>query len=264
MRTLKVVVSCLMIGALAAPAMSQDEAAPPARQARPAGQGGGMRQALSPEQAKAAWELEAGSVAAALGVTGEKAGALTKSYVEARTSHGAATDKLRDEMREKGREGGRPDGSMREKLETLNTAERAKLEKALGGSLTPEQTKAAMETLGTFNRGWDHMTNVIAGMHLDAKKQSEALSAVYQFVGVQGKNRAAGPDGDREAMRTAMQEAREKMLTSLKGVLSEEQFKQFEGATGRGPRAGAPGSEGRPGRGHGGKPPADKPDGGEK
>lgn len=271
MRTLKIMVSCLMIGALAAPVLAQNDAPPPPRQGRPGGPGGpgggpggGMRQALSPEKAKAAWELEAKSVAAALGVSGDKAAALSKAYVEARTSQGAAAEKLRDEMREQGREGGAPDGSMREKVEKLNADERAKLEKALGGTLSAEQTKTAMETLGTFNRGWDHMASVIAGFNLDAKKQGDALNAVYQFVSTQGKNRAAGPGGDRQAMRTAMQEAREKMNTSLKGILSEDQYKQFEETTGPGQRGGAPGQDGRPARGRGGRPPADKPDDGDK
>lgn len=268
MRTLKVVFSCLMIGALTAPALSQGDAPPPARQDRPRAPGSGMRQALSPEKARAAWELEAGSVASALGVSGDKAAAMTKAYVEARTSQGAAAEKVRDEAREKARGGGQPDGSLREKMEKITSEERAKLEKALNGALTPEQTKSAMETLGGFNRGWDHMASAIAGFHLDAKKQSDALGAIYQYMSVQGKNRAAARDGDREEMRSAMQEAREKLNNSLKGILSEEQFKEFAQATGRGPRAGGPGGpggpDGRPGRGKGGRPPADKPDDGEK
>jgi hypothetical protein len=254
MHALKVLVSCLMVGVVAAPVLAQNDPKPPAGEGRPGGrpggQGGpggqGMRQALSPEKAKAAWELEAKGVAASLGLSEEKSAAVVKAYVDARTSQSAAFEKMRDETRDKGN-GGEPGAggpAMREEIETINSAERAKLEKSLAGTLSADQTKQAIASLGTFNRGWDHMVSTIAGFNLEAKKQADALKAVHEFVGAQTKARELGADGDRDAVRTAMQAARDKMNTSLKGILSEDQMKQFEATTGRGQRPGRGGPAG--------------------
>jgi hypothetical protein len=178
---------------------------------------------------------------------------------------------MRDDARDKKKDApdagqGGGGAEMREEVEAINTAERGKLEKALSATLSAEQSKQAMTTLGTFNRGWDHMVSTLAGFHLEAGKQTDAAKAVYEFVGEQGKLRDTRGDGDPEARRAAMQAAREKMNTTLKGILSEEQYKQFEATTGRGPRAGgrtdAPGKPDHPGQGkpdHPGGKPADKP-----
>jgi hypothetical protein len=258
MSMFKVFVSCLMISALAAPVLAQEDGKPPAGE-RPAGRGGpgGARQApLSPEKAKAAWELEAKSVAASLGLSDDKAAAVVKAYVEARTSLGLAAEKAREEHRQKMDDGEELDReAVREQMEALNTSERSKLEKSLGTALTAEQTKTAMATLGSFNRGWDQMVSTIAGFNLEAGKQTQALKAVHEFVGEQAKARgSAGPDADRDAMRTAMQSAREKLTTSLKGILSEEQLKEFQASMagpGRGGRGGGGGAGGPGGPGGG-------------
>ncbi|MBX3357302.1 MAG: hypothetical protein KF745_02630 [Phycisphaeraceae bacterium] len=199
---------------------------------------GGPRQAMSPEKAKAAWELEAQSVAKKLGLSENETAALVKAYTQARESHNAATQALRERAREGGGgeggdEGGR--GRMREgmrELQELNAAERTKLEKSLGSSLSPEQTQKAVAVLGTFNRRWDQMVDTIAGFNLEGAKRDQALDAIEEFVTAQAKA-MPGPganreDIDPEALRKTMQESRQNLTTALKPVLSEDQMKQFE------------------------------------
>src|SRR5881227_3625903 len=98
MHTLRVFVSCLAISALSGAALGQgnsDRPRPP-RDGQPGGQpgdrpGGGdrgmMRPNLSPEKAKAAWELEATSVAKHHGLKDDQTRNLVKSYTEVRTKH---------------------------------------------------------------------------------------------------------------------------------------------------------------------------------
>lgn len=202
---------------------------------------------LSPEKAKAAWELQAAGVAKHLGLDAEKSKTLTKAYVEARESHVAASDKLRQEAMEKMRDNtGDPQNrgaDMMKALEDLNTSERAKFEKAVAGVLTPDQSTKALASLGTFNRQWDTMTDNLASFKLEPAKQQEAFQAVEQYVVAA----SAARTGDREAMRTAMQDARTKLLDSLKTVLSEEQFAKFEATIAPGGRMGGPGGGGRGG-----------------
>lgn len=223
---------------------------------------------LAPEKAKAAWDLQAAGVAHRLKLDAAKTQALTKAYVDARESHSAAAEKLSQDMMEKMRSGGNSGGDPASRgaeamkaAEELNTTERAKLEKALGAALTPDETSKAIASLGTFNRQWDQLTYALSELKLDSAKQQEGLNAIEEFVIASGKARA----GDRESMRTTMQEARTKLMDSMKKTLTEEQFKQFEaafpGARGMGDRppvreGGRPGREG--GRGNGGGNNGDK------
>ena len=59
-------------------------------------------------------------------------------------------------------------------------------------------------------------------------------------------------DGDREAMRTAMQDARQKLLDTMKGILTEEQFGKFQATVGSRGMGGPPPERG-PGGGPGGR-----------
>jgi hypothetical protein len=134
-------------------------------------------------------------------------------------------------------------------MEEMNAREREKLQKALSATLSTDQTTKAIASLGTFNRQWDVMADAIAGFGLDSAKQQEALNAVEDFVIAQGKIRP-GAGGDREAMRSAMQESRQKLNDAMKKLLSEEQLAKFEQTT-RGGGRGFTGPGG-PGRGRGG------------
>ncbi|MBC7773651.1 MAG: hypothetical protein H7210_14245 [Pyrinomonadaceae bacterium] len=279
MRALKVLACCVVVGGMSMTVLGQEKGPGgdrPARLERPARPDGGPgpREPLSAEQSKAAWELQATGVAKRLSLKDEQVKAVVKAYSDARTSHQTASDKLRDELISKLSEGNKdekkdnkdakPDGEKRpggrgagfgaadmKAMEDMNKAEREKLEKALASTLSTEQTAKAVASLGTFNRQWDNLTNAIVGFKLEAAKQQTALDALENFVVAQGKTRAIAAEGDREATRTAMQEARQKLSESLKTVLSEDQAKTFEesmrGGGMRGP--GGPGGPGRDGPG---------------
>lgn len=274
MRSLNVFVSCIALGTLALSATAQNEppARPAVRPARPAdagapqpgGPGGARPQQLSPEKAKAAWEVEATGVAKRAMVEDAKIKDVVKAYSEARASYDAAAEKMRAEMRakaedkgggnDKGGGGGGRGAEMMKAMEDLNKAEREKLQKALGAAVSQDQTTKLMASLGTFNRQWDAMADSISGFGLEAKKQQDALNAVEDYVVAQAKIRGGGPDADPEARRSANQESRTKLTDSLKKVLSEEQMKKLEpmlgGGRGRGP--GGPGGGGGGGQGGGG------------
>lgn len=218
---------------------------------------------MGPEALKAAWDLEATGVAKRMGLNDDQTKAVVKAYADARESHRVASEKLRKEMMDKMRDSGGGGGGGRgagqesmKAMDDLATAEREKLQKALASSLNADQAAKAAGSLGSFNRQWDPMANAIGGMKLDAAKQQEALNAIEDFVVAQGKLRPQGPDTDREAMRNAMQEARQKLNDSLKKALSEDQMKQFEeslpGRGGRRGQGGGPGGGGGAGGGGGG------------
>lgn len=286
MRALKLLACCVVVGGMSMTVLGQetkpggDRPARPARGERPEG-AGQPREALSAEKTKAAWELQATGVAKRLTLKDDQVKAVVKAYTEARTSHNTAAEKLREELANKASEGNKdekkdkkdakpegkpdakPDGEKRpggaggragmrpeaaKKMEELNTAEREKLQKALGATLTTEQTTKAVASLGTFSRQWDTMADAIAGFKLEAAKQQTALEAIEDFVVAQGKARTTS-EGDRDAVRTAMKESREKLAESLKKVLSEEQVKTFEESM-RGAMRGA-GGPGGPGGGEG-------------
>lgn len=266
MHTLRWMVCGVAIGSMGLTAAAQD--APPkperpaVRQPRPEEPPrAGPREQMPPEKAKAAWALEATGVSKRVGASDDQAKAVVKVYTEARESQAMAADKMRQEQREKARQGGGDDGGGRagpgnegmKAMEEMNAKEREKLQKSLGATLSADQTTKAMASLGTFNRQWDQMADAIAGFGLEGAKQQEALNAIEDFVIAQGKIRpgAGAGGGDREAVRSAMQESRQKLNETLKKALSAEQFAKFEETTrgGRGP--GGPGGPrgGRPERG---------------
>jgi len=290
MRSLNVFVSCLVVGSVGLAAVAQDapvrgndgqpgqrggqpgqRGGQPGQRGQPGGPGGpggGMRggQQLSPEQAKAAWELQASTVAKRVGAKDDQVKSVVKAYIEARESHNAASEKMRRDMMEKAREAGGADpaagggggargamGEMQKAMEALNTAERAKLQKALAGILSVDQAAKANASLGTFNRQWDTMVDTIAGFKLESAKQTKALSAIEDFVVASTKARTLE---DREASRDATQDARDTLQDTLDATLTEEQLAKFRGSMGGGRGMGGPGGGGgqggRPNRGGGG------------
>ena len=199
---------------------------------------------VSPEKAKAAWEVEAKGVAGRLGLDAEKTKALAKAYSDARESHTAAQTKMFDEMRG----GGGDRTEMRQKMEDMNKAEREKFEKALGATVNADQKTKVMGSLGTFNQQWDRVADAIVGFNLEPKKHQDVLNAVEDWVVAQGKARANMAGGDREAAQTAMQESRKKLVDTVKPLLTEDQLGKFEAAMGRGGRGGPGGPGGNPPR----------------
>lgn len=263
MKTWRSLLCTAVIGGLAFSASGQNAPQkqpannpPPAEAPAPGnGPGGGPRAPrgmtpLAPEKAKAAWELQATGVAKRLGLDAEKTTAVVKAYTSARESQGAGFDKLRQEAMDRARDGGgdpqNRGADMMQAMDELNTAERAKLEKALQATLTPEQTTKALASLGTFNRQWDTIVDNLASLGLEPAKQQAALEAVEQYM---IDTAAARGGGDREAMRAAVQEARAKVLAALKPVLSDDQYAKFEATLAPGGRMGGGGRGGNRGGG---------------
>jgi hypothetical protein len=262
MRTLRVIVTSatLAIGATGAIGQNQPPATPapagdrPAQPPQPSGDRPergerGQRNALSPEKAKAAWEVQATGVSKRLSLSEDQTKAVVKAYVEARESHGKASQKARDEALQKMRDNEGEDrqaqlAEMTKVMEDVNKAEREKLQKALSSSITADQATKATASLGTFNRQWDGMADAIAGFKLEAAKQQTALESVEDYVVSMAKIRPMDPNADREANRTAMQDARTKLTDAVKKVLSEEQMKKFEETIRMPGRGGGPGGGG--------------------
>lgn len=251
MRSWNVLAFSLAIGCTALTALGQDgkpkgagaDQPPPARVGEGPGRGPGAGPrgpAMSPEASKAAWELEAAGVAKRLGLTDDQTKTLVKAYADARESHQAAGEKLRQELVEKA--AGNPDGAreMREgvlkSMTELQNTEKEKFQKALGSTLSADQTTKVMASLGAFNRQWDMIVDKIAGFKLDPAKQQDALNAAEDFMAAQTKARAAltGENPDREAMRNAMLDSRQKFLDEMKKVLTPDQLIKIEESMGRG------------------------------
>ncbi|MCC6426110.1 MAG: hypothetical protein IT435_04745 [Phycisphaerales bacterium] len=279
MRSVKVIVGCVAIGAASLSALGQNQAPQPAPQpAPPPGQPGdqpppprqpgGGRGQLSPEKAKAAWALQATAVAKHLGVEDAKVADVVKAYTAARESQEAAVEKLRSNPDASPGDAGGGARDMRRALEEANKAEREKLEKSLAAVIGADHAAKATASLGSFSRQWDTMADAIGEFKLEAPKQQEALNAVESYIAAQGKMREQVQSGDRDAVLKLMQESRQQLTDSLKKVLSEEQLKKFESSMGRGgrggPGGGGPGGPGGPGGGGGGGSGGGGKDGGGK
>lgn len=279
MRMFKVAFACLAVGLMCLPATAQEGQPPADPGARPPGARGergpgGMRgPMLTPEKAKAAWEVQAKHVAKGLTLSDDNAAKTVKAYVDARESHRAALEKARQEAMDKARsaaeEGKDNDADARDAARNAGAemqkvitealkAEQTKFEASIKKFLTADQATKVMASLGTFNPTWDNMADALIGFNLDSAKNDQALSTVETYVIAVGK---VHDSDDREAARTATQEARKQLSDAMKGILSEEQFGKFQRTmvSGRGPGRGGPG-----GRGGDGAPgaPGDAPPGG--
>ena len=280
MQLCRLIVSSLAVGVIGLSALAQDPppgpGAPPARGGQvpggPGGPGGpGARQRLSPEKLKAAWEVEAKGVAKSLTLNDELTTKTVAAYSEARESQGAAMEKLNRDFADKqraarsGGEGDSPGGAdasreqraaqiaeRQKQAADLNKAEREKLQTALAKFMNPEQTTKALATLGTFNPRWDAMVDAVVGYKLDEAKSTEALTAIQTFVEQVGKAGEMGPRGG-----SPDPDARKQLTDTMKKLLNEEQFGQFQrlaggrapGARGEGAPEGGRGGAGGAGRG---------------
>jgi hypothetical protein len=166
-------------------------------------------------------EAQSNSVAKSLSLNDEQSKKLLDAYKVSRESIAKAVQAA---MAAGGGAGG--GAAFRE----LMTAERGKLETALKAFLTPEQATQASAILGSFNRGWDQMVNVLDGMGLEEKVKADAMKAVTGFVAESAKAREAA-GGDRDAMRAKSQELREKLDGELGKILSADQLAKWKEST---------------------------------
>lgn len=267
MRCFKTIVSTLALCAMSVPAFAQDEdggkAPPPGdapRQRQPRGEGGqgapgGQRPGqLTAEKAKAAWELEAKGVSKSIGLNADQTTKVIAAYSQARTDNNKSMEKLRTEMREKAEAAAGDDAApedraaamqeMQKKLAEARKADADKLSAALAKDLSSDQVTKAMKSLGSFNPSWDNMVNTIAEFNLGEDKTYQALTPIETYVIAVEKVRDST---DREAMRTAMTEARDTLHDSMKKILSEEQMGKFQRSVGGGRGMGMGGPGGAPG-----------------
>jgi hypothetical protein len=184
------------------------------------GQGGGPGGfGLSPEAAAKAWEIQAAGVAKSLSLNPE----LSKKLLDA---YKASRESLTKAAMAAFSSGGQTPGRG-EEFRKMVTDERAKLETALKGFLTPEQTTTAIATLGTYDIRWDGMVNSIDGLGLDEKVKTDALNAVASYVVESGKMREAAA-GDRDVIRTKGNELRSKLEAELAKILPAEQLTKLK------------------------------------
>lgn len=192
---------------------------------------------ITPEEAQAAWTLEASHVAGKLGLSKEETTKLVDEYKKVRESYSAAVRKAMEEAMASGvdtqdREAIR--AAMREIQEKITKAETEKFAKALGAFLDKEKTEKAVTQLGSFSGSLDRMVNVIAGFKLDNAKQVEALDLINAYVveSSAARDKAMASD-DFESMRTVFQELRTKLNEAMAKVLSAEQLAKWTEATAR-------------------------------
>lgn len=189
------------------------------------GRGGGFR--LDPEKADAAWSLQAQGVAKQIEVSGDALEKLTKAYKAARKSQGEAIRELMS-----GGGGGGPGRFM--EMREISEEERGKLREALDAFLNDDQTKKAVESLGTFSGQWDRFVNTIAGFQLEEKKLYMALNLIAKNVVESDAARSeAMANMDFESMRTATQNLKANLDDGLAMILSKEDFTKWTEATAR-------------------------------
>lgn len=291
MRFCKMIIALSAVGLLSFPILAQDGSATGKgdQNGQPRqGDGAAARQRRAPltaEKAKAAWELEAKSVAKELNLSGDNTTKLVSSYVEARDSQKTSLDKARRDAAEKakqtaggdskpqgnpsGNPKGNPNGnpnaggaarsrtpseSQKATAEVLKT-EQDKLKTALTKFLSEDQVNKAMASLGSFDRNWDVIVNTIADFNLGEAKTAEALHPVHAYVSSIHTPRISG-SGD--AGRTTNRQARQDLIDAMKKVLSQEQMDKFQQAMGgagvsRARNAGGAGATGSTGASGGGR-----------
>jgi hypothetical protein len=201
---------------------------------------------MTTEQSKAAWEIQAKSVASQLGVV--DAQAMTTVYVTARKSYREAVGVARAAAR-KDREaaGGGDDGGQGpvgrdgrgrrgsdSRFAKVRDAEREKLQSALEPYVQAENLKTAVSILGSFDRSYDGMTNTLLGFKLGDEKTMKAMASLNESVVARGK--LAGMD--RENRRDAMMDMRDDLMAGLSVVLDSEQMEALQQSMRRGGRRG--------------------------
>ena len=193
--------------------------------------GRGMGPRLTPDEAAAAWALEAGQVAHKLDISKENADKLAAAYAKARSDFATAVESKRQEAG-RSAESGRDRMMAYRKLHTeLAAAHREKFEQAVSAFLTEEQAREAMALLGSFNTRWDHMVHTLAGLEL-GDKQDQALGLVNDYVVKQAKAlQALQGGGDYSQMRDQFTTMKADLDKALAVVLSAEQLAKWQEAT---------------------------------
>lgn len=215
--------------------------------------GRGMR--MAPANTQAAWATEAKHVANKLDLPEEPAGKLVKAYTEARNGYIASMNAKREEMR--GASGDRRSmgSAFRAAIEEVRKTEREKFSTALSEFLTEEQTKKALNRLGTFSSSLDRMVHTLTGFKLGDEKQAKTLDLVFAYNAELAKLWSQGPGEQQDfgAMREKMAEMKAKLDTKMADILSNEQMAVWNDATTyRGRALGGGGQTGpRDGRGRG-------------
>jgi len=261
MRLSKMIVALSATGLLSFSTLAQDGTATgKGDQSGQTRQGDGAarqrRAPLTAEKAKAAWDLEAKSVAKELNLSGDNIAKIVSAYAEARESYRTSLEKARRDAAEKAKQsasggdaktqgdaktpadanagkGGAarsrtPSEAQKAAAEVLKT-EQDKLKTALAKFLSEDQNTKAMASLGSFDRSWDAMVNTVAEFSLGEVKTIEALQPVQTYVVSIHKPRIAAT-GD--AARTTNRQARQDLLDAMKKVLNAEQMTQFERSVG--------------------------------
>ncbi len=210
-------------------------------------------QRMSPEDAQAAWTLQASHVAGKLELSKEQTTKLVDAYRKARESYPEVLGKARKEARAKAApEERRGMGRiMREVQQKVAKAETEKFAKDVGTFLGKKKTKQAARQLGRFSGSLDKIVNIVAGLELDKAKQAKALDIVsaYDAESTAARQKAMA-GGDRDAMRAVSETQRAKLNEAMSKVLSEEEFRTWVRTVGgRPPRSSARGGgEGSPNR----------------
>jgi hypothetical protein len=209
-------------------------------------------QRMSPEEAQAAWTLQASHVAGKLKLSKEQTTKLVDAYKRARESYPEALGKARKEARAKAApEERRGMGRiMREVRQKVTKAETEKFAKDVGAFLGKKKTKQAVKQLRTFSGSLDKIVNIVAGLELDKEKQAKALDIVsaYDAESTAARQKAMA-GGDRDAMRAVSEKQQAKLEEAMSKILSEAEFRVWGRATGS--RSGGPGPRGRSRKGEG-------------
>lgn len=125
---------------------------------------------------------------------------------------------------------GGPMGEFQQALDNLNKAEREKLAADLKGVVEGKVYERALAAFGSFDPQWDNMANAVNKMKLAPETHLGVLWAVEEYVVSAAKARENA--SDRQATIQAVMQARQKMMDEVKELLNEEQFGQFQRASG--------------------------------
>jgi len=262
----------LALAAISLPAYAQNDpagpGAPPPGSRRPQ-----AAYRLSPEQALAAWQIEAAGFARGLGLPEDVQRLVVDAYVKARQSYRQGVEKLRPEPRQRpprdgrrragGRAGNpdepdnaaapsdddstgrpargqarqrddRPRDEFRQKMADLLAAEKKKLRADLQKILAGGQLGYAIDLLGTFSAEWDVMVHAVTELKLDQAKQTKALQLIKAYI-AETDGPVGNETGDRRAAMRQRFEARRTMLQAIEGLLTDDEFAAFRRAVPAGP-----------------------------
>jgi hypothetical protein len=200
--------------------------AAPAQKKTDAGTKPKTEKSAKPAQGKdAIWTIQAQGVADELGLSKDKRLKLIKIYEDARLSQREEVKKLPEETdRVKARAA----------TQQVNVKERAKLEAALKGIVTAEQSAKILPVLGSFNNRYDSYVAALAEFKLDNKKMSQGLKLIVEYTLAYDKARAeAAASGSNFSANTG-RELKEKLDAGITPLLSTEQSAQWNEATARG------------------------------